>query len=139
MQPLVTDCGEPNRVGRNSNGYFEQTDSSENDFLFPTATVVVDTSHLLPRSVSKALEKICFSLDIKGVSMHCFRRTLATRMGDKDVASEVISRILNYAPRDVTSRHYDHARVMTQIREAMETWESDISRLDKGRRRMRCT
>ncbi len=96
------------------------------EFIFPAATVTADSPHLHPRSASKALEKLCRSQEIEGVSMHCFRRTLATRLGDMGVTGDVISRILNHAPRDVTSRHYNHARMMSQMREALEQWEAHI-------------
>lgn len=104
----------------------EQAQRRDDAFLFPAATVTADTPHLHPRSASKALEKVCRALEIEGGSMHCFRRTLATRMGDMGVPGDVISRILNHAPRDVTSRHYNHARMMSQMREALEQWEAHI-------------
>lgn len=108
---------------------FQLEDNRGGEFLFPAATVTADTPHLHPRSASKALEKVCRSLEMEGVSMHCFRRTLATRLGDMGVTGDVISRILNHAPRDVTSRHYNHARMMTQMREALSRWESEIQGL----------
>ncbi len=110
----------------------QMNDDDDEEFLFPAATTVAETPHLHPRSASKALEKVCRSLQIEGVSMHCFRRTLATRMGDLGVTGDVISRILNHAPRDVTSRHYNHARMMNQMREALEQWEAHLKDLMAG-------
>ena len=76
----------------------EQAQRRDDAFLFPAATVTADTPHLHPRSASKALEKVCRALEIEGDSMHCFRRTFATRMGDMGVPGDVISRILNPRP-----------------------------------------
>ena len=51
---------------------------------------------------------------------------MATRWGDAGISGEVISRILNHAPRDVTSRHYNHAKMTVQMREALELWGSIV-------------
>lgn len=96
------------------------------DYLFPASTFTAATPHIHPRSASKALENICRRLDIEGVSMHCFRRTMATRMGDMGVPGDVISRVLNHSPQDVTSRHYNHAKMLSQMRDALEQWEAHI-------------
>lgn len=96
--------------------------SGESRFLFPAATKYAACPHLHHRSLSKALERVCSRFNLEGISTHCFRRTMATRLGDAGISGEVISRILNHAPRDVTSRHYNHAKMTTQMREALELW-----------------
>lgn len=102
------------------------TRAGKSQFLFPTATGDAACPHLHWRSISKALERACVRLNIEGVSTHCFRRTMATRLGDAGISGEVISRILNHAPRDVTSRHYNHAKMTVQMREALELWGSIV-------------
>jgi hypothetical protein len=47
---------------------------------------------------------------------------MATRLGEAGISGEVISRILNHSPRDVTSRHYNHAKMTSQMREALVLW-----------------
>ncbi len=96
------------------------------DHLYPPAMMTAEAPFLHPRTVSKALERLCSDLGIEGVTIHCFRRTLATRLGDLGVSGEVISRILNHSPQDVTSRHYNHARMLGQMRNALEQWETYI-------------
>ena len=98
------------------------------EFLYPPAMITAEAPFLNPRTVSKTLERLCEDLGIDGVTMHCFRRTMATRMGDMGVAGDVISRILNHSPQDVTRRHYNHARMIDQMREALEWWETFIQR-----------
>lgn len=100
-----------------------------NGFLFPASSFTAATPHIHARSVSKALENICGKLQIEGVSLHCFRRTLATRLGDLGTSGDVIARILNHSPQDVTSRHYNHAKMLSQMRDALEAWEAEIQRL----------
>jgi integrase len=100
--------------------------SGESRFLFPAATRNARCPHLHHRSLSKALERVCARFKLEGISTHCFRRTMETRLGEAGISGEVISRILNHLPRDVTSRHYNHSKMTVQMREALELWASMV-------------
>lgn len=119
--PLATVCR------RLIEGTMDAVDGCE--FLYPPAMITAEAPCLHPRTVSKALERICGDLGIDGVTMHCFRRTMATRMGDMGVSGDIISRVLNHSPQDVTRRHYNHARMIDQMRNALEQWERHITAL----------
>lgn len=53
---------------------------------------------------------------------HDLRRTVATQLGEMGVADELIERILNHAPRTVAGKHYNHARYLGPMRQALAAW-----------------
>ena len=57
---------------------------------------------------------------------HDLRRTLATQLGEMGVADELIERILNHAPRTVAGKHYNHAKYLGPMRQALEAWSSKL-------------
>jgi integrase len=64
--------------------------AGESRFLFPAATKYAACPHLHHRSLSKALERVCSRFNLEGISTHCFRRTMATRLGEAGISGEVI-------------------------------------------------
>jgi len=55
-------------------------------------------------------------------SAHDLRRTLATELSRLRVGGDVISAVLNHAPKGVTGRHYDHYDKLAEKRQALEAW-----------------
>jgi len=53
---------------------------------------------------------------------HDLRRTAATQLGEMHVPAEVIERILNHAPRTVADKHYNRARYLPAMRQALSEW-----------------
>ena len=49
------------------------------------------------------------------------------------VAEEVIDRVLNYAPRTVAGRHYNHAKHHEPMRRALEGWAERVREILDGR------
>lgn len=78
--------------------------------------------HIHAESVTKAMIRTTAALGIKDVSTHDLRRTFATWAGDNGVPTEVVSRILNHTPTDVTRRHYMQSRFEAPARKALQDW-----------------
>src|SRR5262249_35805231 len=53
---------------------------------------------------------------------HDLRRTCATRLSAAGVAPDVVSAVLNHAPRTVTARHYDMHERIGEKRAALDRW-----------------
>jgi hypothetical protein len=49
------------------------------------------------------------------------------------IADEIIERILNHAPRTIAGKHYNHARYLTQMREALEGWGDKLNSIIAGK------
>ena len=69
------------------------------------------------------------SLAISDFRLHDLRRTVATYMGELDIADRDIEGILNHisGQRGVTRRHYDRAKRETAKRKAMHRWSEHLS------------
>ncbi len=80
-------------------------------------------------AVTKAFCGLAKRLGLKHMSPHDLRRTMATRLGDMGVSGDVISRLLNHTASDVTSRHYNHSKMSSQMRVAQQAWADEIERL----------
>ncbi len=57
---------------------------------------------------------------------HDLRRTVATHLGEMRVADELIERILNHAPRTIAGKHYNHARYLEPMRQALDDWAARL-------------
>ena len=55
-------------------------------------------------------------------SPHDLRRTVATELSRLRISGDVISAVLNHAPKGVTGRHYDHYDKLDEKRAALEVW-----------------
>ena len=66
---------------------------------------------------------------------HDLRRTVATHLGELGVADEIIERILNHAPRTVAGKHYNHAKYLSEMRDALDKWSEKLTVLVEGRDR----
>lgn len=58
---------------------------------------------------------------------HDLRRTCATHLGEDGVMPSTIERILNHAPTNVTGRHYNHAKLLIPMREALTNWSERLA------------
>jgi integrase len=92
------------------------------EFVFPHRT---DPSQPMPwRSITWATSQLCKQLDIPSFSPKDLRRTVKSRMADVPISKEIRDRIQNHALHDVSSKHYDRANYLPQMREAMTQWDS---------------
>ncbi len=100
--------------------------ATKSQWLFPSP---VDGRPIRPRSATRAVIRLRVGLSLGDVGTHDLRRTLATNLGDMNVAEEVIERILNHAPRTVAARHYNHARYANPMKQALDLWASRLQRI----------
>lgn len=87
--------------------------------------------HAPPRSLircRKTLQKIGIK---EPFNTHDLRRTVATHLGEMNVADEIIERILNHAPRTVAGKHYNHAKYLVPMRRALDEWAEKLTMLIK--------
>jgi hypothetical protein len=57
---------------------------------------------------------------------HDLRRTMRTFLGEQGVPDEVADRVLNHARPGVGNQHYNHAKMLPQVRGAFELWATHI-------------
>jgi integrase len=73
--------------------------------------------------------------DISGVGdwrLHDLRRTCATGMAELGVSVVVIGRVLNQAPRGVTSQVYDRYSYLDEKRDALKIWGRKLDAITVG-------
>ena len=99
------------------------------DYVFPNRNETEQKGHFYPGAVTKGVIRLTRRLEMAHFSPHDLRRTMATRLGDLGIGGDVIGRILNHTPADVTSRHYNHAKLQTQMQQALQLWADTIDQL----------
>jgi integrase len=101
--------------------------SGESEFVFPSPVSDGRVGHVNGESVSMAMgrnrEK---SFGVADMRTHDLRRTLRTFLGEQGVPDEVADRVLNHTRPGVGNLHYNHARMMPQVRGALELWAAYI-------------
>jgi len=96
------------------------------------------TLHIHGESVSKAMRRIRRAVvdgaEVAGeesslgdVTVHDLRRTMATYLGNTGVHPVVLETILGHAGEGVTRKHYNHALMTDQVRQAMQMWADHVS------------
>lgn len=65
---------------------------------------------------------------------HDLRRTVATHLGEMGVADEIIERLLNHAPRTVAGKHYNHAKYLPEMRDALVGWSKKLAAITDSHR-----
>jgi integrase len=79
------------------------------------------------RAIVRAREELREAGIKVAFNTHDLRRTVATQLGEMGIADEIIERILNHAPRTVAGKHYNHARYLMPMRQALEAWADKLS------------
>jgi integrase len=85
--------------------------------------------HIHGESVSKAVRRLRVRFQIEDVTIHDMRRGISTWLGEQGVRPDVIDRILNHRPRDVTRLHYNFAGMDGLLRSALQMWADHVSRI----------
>ena len=57
---------------------------------------------------------------------HDLRRTLRTFLGEQGIPDKVADRVLNHARPGVGNQHYNHAKMLPQVRAALEVWAAHV-------------
>jgi integrase len=60
------------------------------------------------------------------------RRTVATRLGDLGISDSDVDRIQNRKQYSVGAVHYNHAKYVDMIRDALTQWEEGLARIRRG-------
>lgn len=97
--------------------------SNGSPWLFPSTET---EGSIRQKSASRALLRLGKRIGLQDVRTHDLRRTCATGLGELEVTDEVIERILNHAPRTVTRRHYNHAKQLEAVRQALIAWDARV-------------
>jgi integrase len=103
-------------------------------WLFPVRRFsgVPKTPHMLPPKAM--LNRIFKEAPGDNVSPHALRRTVATQLEDLEFADKnLVSRILNHTPQDVTDRHYLGGLGLDKMRDALQRWANYLDRLKAGK------
>jgi integrase len=107
--------------------------AGDSAYVFPGA---IPGTHVLPRSVSKAMERTRAALGIADVTIHDLRRTVGTRMSELGVPRDVRERILNHGGKragDLTDGVYNRYEFDAEKQAALELW-ADALDVILGRR-----
>ncbi len=100
--------------------------------VFPARVAGSKFAHIDPHSASKALLRNRDRFGIEEATMHDFRRTVATWLGE-DEDFLVVKRVLGHVSGDVTERHYLHSSKMNAVRAALQRWADHVERVVDGR------
>jgi integrase len=102
---------------------------SESSFVFPSPLADADNDiAILPSTVTRAVERVCGELGIRGVGPHDLRRTLGTGLARLGVPENVRALILNHSPRSrsITDAVYNRYAYDKEKRQALELWEKHV-------------
>jgi integrase len=80
----------------------------------------------------QAAERISEELNIPEFTPHDLRRTCATKLGQMQVPSHIIARILNHKQTDITSTVYNQYEYLQEKKEALDSLGSWIVKLASG-------
>jgi len=117
---------QPTRLNRKDRRPYDPTPSP---FLFPSSR---HSQPITPAALTCAVVRHRTALGIGKATVHDLRRTVATWLGELGIEKDLISAILNHAPKGVTDQHYNHATLLGPKRAAMEQWSAWLERVIAG-------
>lgn len=88
--------------------------------------------HTSPDAVTKAMHSLRAKIGTGDITVHDMRRAIATWCGNTGVRPDVVDRVLNHKPRDVTRVHYNHSTLDTLVRQALTAWANHVEALASG-------
>ena len=104
--------------------------SAGGDYVF--ASTGTKLPHIRPDSVSKAMDRTRRKLGISNIGMHDMRKVVATYLREQGTQLEIIQRMLNHAPKNVTEKHYEFSKMLRPLRQAYEQWEKTLTAISDG-------
>jgi integrase len=102
--------------------------SGESEFVFPSPVRDGRVGHINGEAVSMAMRrnrKAAFG--VPDMRTHDLRRTLRTFLGEQGIPDEVADRVLNHARPGIGNQHYNHAKMLPQVRAALELWDAHVA------------
>ena len=110
------------------------------EYVFPADIIHVKAGnkprmpHIHGESVSRAMRRLRASTGIEDITIHDLRKCMSTWLGEQGTRPDVIDRILNHQPRDVTRRHYNFAQMDGLVRQALQSWANHVCTLGETQR-----
>ena len=135
LAPAAGDVLNPVPLSPQAAHLFREALGRAGDSLYAFPGVIPGT-HVLPRSVSKAMERTRDELAIPDVTIHDLRRTVGTYMSQLGVPSDVRERILNHGGKragNLTDGVYNRYEFDAEKRAALELWADALDAI-LGRR-----
>jgi len=83
--------------------------------------------HIDPKSVTRASKRFWQAQGVDDVTVHDCRRTMASWLGEQEMAGDVIRLALNHSATDVTGRVYNHAKLAGPLRRALSAWADHVT------------
>jgi integrase len=101
--------------------------SGDSEFVFPSPVRDARVGHINGEAVSMAMRRNrSRAFGVPDMRTHDLRRTLRTFLGEQGIPDEVADRVLNHARPGVGNQHYNHAKMLPQVRGALELWASHV-------------
>ena len=102
--------------------------SGESEFVFPSPVRDGRVGHINGEAVSMAMRRNrTKAFGVPDMRTHDLRRTLRTFLGEQGIPDEVADRVLNHARPGVGNQHYNHAKMLPQVRAALELWAEHVA------------
>lgn len=117
---------QPARLNRTDRLRYDPTPSP---WLFPSSR---HSRPITPAAMTCAVVRHREALGIGDATVHDLRRTMATWLSELGTPKDLVSAVLNHAPKGVTDQHYNQATLLRPKRKAMDTWSSWLSRVIDG-------
>lgn len=106
--------------------------AGKSEYVFPAGRIPGQADgetrvpHVNGESVSRAMRRLRVQFGIEDVTIHDMRRSIATWLGEQGTRPDVIDKILNHTPRDVTRLHYNFAGMDGLVRDALQSWADHV-------------
>jgi integrase len=101
--------------------------SEESEFVFPSPVRDGRVGHINGEAVSMAMRRNRIAaFGVPDMRTHDLRRTMRTFLGEQGVPDEVADRVLNHTRPGVGNQHYNHAKMLPQVRGALELWAAYV-------------
>jgi integrase len=102
--------------------------SGDSEFVFPSPVCDGRVGHINGEAVSMAMRRNrTKAFGVPDMRTHDLRRTLRTFLGEHGIPDEVADRVLNHARPGVGNQHYNHAKMLPQVRAALELWAEHVA------------
>lgn len=76
-----------------------------------------------------ALRRVLKAAGVENVTIHDFRRLVASGIARLGFGDDVIGAVLNHASKSVTAKHYNRHKYEMEKRRALEAWAMEVMRL----------
>ena len=101
--------------------------AGDSEFVFPSPVRDGRVGHINGEAVSMAMRRNrTKAFGVPDMRTHDLRRTLRTFLGEQGIPDEVADRALNHARPGVGNQHYSRAKMLPQVRGALELWAAYV-------------